>query len=305
MKTVEKRGIIRESTGSSKKPGNICITAITTEELREAKGELSHRIQLLQYMEHIQYCKAEFLPECILGTMAIPVKRDLIGKKTELGYYMDGSRFLLVGDPSVTDEIVDKLDAHEMRSDGTTADVLADFLNILIEEEVPFLQHMEEKLSQIEEGLLSHIPKNFYQIVIRYRRQLLVLHTYYEQLINMSDMIENNHNEMLDSREAQRFTLFGARAERLHDHVEMLREYVLQIREMYQTQIDVSQNHTMNLLAVVTSLFLPLSLLAGWYGMNFTNMPELRWAYSYPVLIFLSAAILVLEIRFFKKKGLL
>lgn len=305
MKTVKKKGMVRDNAGSEYRQGNVSIIAMTMEELRAAKGELPHRIHLLQYMERIQYCKAEFFPGCILGTMAIPVKKALLGKKTELGYYMDGNRFLLVGEEPVTGKLLDELDARELRSDGTAADVLADFLNLLIEEEVPFLQHMEENLSQIEEGLLSHIPKDFYQIVIRYRRQLLVLHTYYEQLINMSDMIENNHNELLDIRETQRFTTFGARAERLHDHVEMLREYVLQIREMYQTQIDVNQTHTMNLLAVVTSLFLPLSLLAGWYGMNFANMPELKWAYSYPFVIVLSAVILVLEIRFFKKKGLL
>lgn len=305
MKTVEKKGMVRQNSGSGYQPGMVRIVAMTTAELREAKGEMPHRIQLLQYMERIQYCKAEFFPGCIMGTMAIPNRKELLGDKTELGYYMDGSGFLLVGETQAAGELLERLDAHGLCSDGTTADVLADFLNLLIEGEVPYLQDMEEKLSQIEEGLLSHIPKDFYQIVIRYRRQLLVLHTYYEQLINMSDMIENNHNELLDTREIQRFTSFGARAERLHDHVEMLREYVLQIREMYQTQIDVNQTHTMNLLAVVTSLFLPLSLLAGWYGMNFTNMPELRWAYSYPVMILLSVVILVLEIRFFKKKGLL
>lgn len=303
MKTIEKRGLIRTGPSREYEPGNILITGMTEEELKEEEHELPHRIRLLQEMERLQYCKAELYPGCIMGTMAIPVKEDLVGQKRELGYYMDGQRFLLVGED--TDRILGMMEARGMQGGGTPADVLADFLNLLIEDEVPFLQHLEEKLSQIEEGLINHIPKNFYQIVIRYRRQLLVLHTYYEQLINMSDMIENNGGELLDARECQRFTSFGARAERLHDHVEMLREYVLQIREMYQTQIDVSQNHAMNLLTVVTSLFLPLSILVGWYGMNFVNMPELRWPYGYPVMIGLSVGILALEIRFFRKKGLL
>lgn len=303
MKTVKKKGMIRTGRDREYGPGTILMTGMTTEELKETERELPHRIQLLQSMEHLQYCKAELFAGCIMGTMVIPDKSDLLGKKKGLGYYMDGERFLLVGEE--TEDILTRLDAQEMRSEGTAADVLADFLNLLIEDEVPFLQRLEEKLSEIEEGLLNHIPKNFYQIIIRYRRQLLVLHTYYEQLINMSDMIENNHNELLNDRECQRFISFGARAERLHDHVEMLREYVLQIREMYQTQIDVSQNHAMNLLTVVTSLFLPLSILVGWYGMNFINMPELKWTYGYPVIIILSVGIIALEIRLFKKKGLL
>ena len=118
-------------------------------------------------------------------------------------------------------------------------------------------------------------------------------------------MEEIRSRGLLDDRECQRFTSFEARAERLYNHVEMLREYVLQIREMYQTQIDVSQNHAMNLLTVVTSLFLPLSILVGWYGMNFPGMPEFGWKYGYPTVILISILIIVLEILYFKKKKML
>ena len=93
--------------------------------------------------------------------------------------------------------------------------------------------------------------------------------------------------------------------ERLGDHVSLLREYILQIREMYQSQIDIAQNRTMGILTVVTTLFLPLTLLVGWYGMNFTNMPELTWKYGYPAVGVLSIIIIILEIRFFRKRNLL
>lgn len=305
MRKVEKMGIVRAGIDAVPAPGSIAVECMSVEELKERKGSLPHRILLLQDMERIQYCKAEFFPECILGTMVIPDKKELLGPKMELGYYMDGERFLLVGEEAVAVEPLDRLSAHTVEKDASTADVLADFLNMLIEDEVPFLQHMEEKLSQIEEGLLIHIPKDFHQVIIRYRKELLVLHTYYEQLANMADMMENGRGGLVGERERQRFASFGARAQRLHGHVEMLREYVLQIREMYQSQIDMAQTHAMNFLTVVTSLFLPLSLLAGWYGMNFTNMPELRWAYGYPALIALSVLILTVEIRFFKKHRLL
>lgn len=305
MRTIEKQGMVREQVDEAYKAGSIQVRAMTEAELREYRGDISCRIQLLQYVSRIQYCKAELVPNAIMGTLAIPNKKELLGRRITVGYYMDGAQFLLVGDEKETDMLWGFLEKHELRKEGTTADVLIDFLNMLVDEEVPFLQRMEEKLSKMEEGLLERIPGNFYQTVIRYRRQLLTLHTYYEQLINMTDMIQSNHNEILSGRECQRMASFGARAERLHGHVEMLREYVLQIREMYQTQIDVSQNHTMNLLTVVTSLFLPLSLLVGWYGMNFVDMPELHWRYSYPVLIGISALILILEVRFFRKKGLL
>ena len=58
----------------------------------------------------------------------------------------------------------------------------------------------------------------------------------------------------------------------------------------------------MKLLTIVTTIFLPLSLIVGWYGMNFQGMPELSWAYGYPAVIAVSVLIAVCLVIYFKKK---
>ena len=58
----------------------------------------------------------------------------------------------------------------------------------------------------------------------------------------------------------------------------------------------------MGILTVVTTFFLPLTLISGWYGMNFENMPELKWAYGYPMVIAVSLMIAVIEYVYFKRK---
>ncbi len=58
----------------------------------------------------------------------------------------------------------------------------------------------------------------------------------------------------------------------------------------------------MTVLTVVTSIFMPLTLIAGWYGMNFRYMPELEWRYSYPVVIAISIVIVVVCLIWFKRK---
>ena len=55
-------------------------------------------------------------------------------------------------------------------------------------------------------------------------------------------------------------------------------------------------------LTVITAIFLPLTLLVGWYGMNFAYMPELNFRYGYLIIFLVSIIIIVLEILFFKKK---
>ena len=55
-------------------------------------------------------------------------------------------------------------------------------------------------------------------------------------------------------------------------------------------------------MTIVTSIFMPLTLIAGWYGMNFKYMPELEAKAAYPVVIAVSVAIVVISLWFFKKK---
>ena len=61
----------------------------------------------------------------------------------------------------------------------------------------------------------------------------------------------------------------------------------------------------MQFFTVVTTIFMPLTLIAGWYGMNFENMPELKSVYGYPAIIVLSGIIVVGLIVLFKKKKFL
>jgi magnesium transporter len=67
----------------------------------------------------------------------------------------------------------------------------------------------------------------------------------------------------------------------------------------------MQQNNNMNYLTIVTTIFLPLTLVTGWYGMNFRYMPELAYKYSYLVIIVLCILIIAGSLWFFKKKRLL
>ena len=76
----------------------------------------------------------------------------------------------------------------------------------------------------------------------------------------------------------------------------------MQVQDVYQSEIGIRQNDVMKVLTIVTTVFLPLTLIAGWYGMNFVHMPELAWKYGYPVVVLISVLIVVISLYIFKKK---
>ncbi|MBE6822571.1 MAG: hypothetical protein E7518_05645 [Ruminococcaceae bacterium] len=91
----------------------------------------------------------------------------------------------------------------------------------------------------------------------------------------------------------------------MNQHVLNLRDYITQVREAYLSQVDIKLNEIMKLFTVVTGIFLPLTLLVGWYGMNFKNMPELDWPYGYGCAILLSAFFVALSVFYFRKRKIL
>ena len=75
-----------------------------------------------------------------------------------------------------------------------------------------------------------------------------------------------------------------------------------QLVEAYQAQIDIEQNNLMKIFTVITAIFLPLTLMVGWYGMNFKYMYELDSVYRYPVFIICSIIVCIVLIIYFKKR---
>ena len=266
--------------------------------------KLPRKNAFIHSMTPIQYCKIEKYKECIQGTMRVPK-----GNKGQLtihnfGFYLSGSELYFVEESHFLMEHFNKMLEGDYNNYSLRQIFLA-LLEQLLTEDVLYLQKQEEHLAELEEELLKRVPDYFYEMIMKYRKRLNIFHSYYEQLINMCDVMQTSVNIQLVEEEKAEWQLFSNRAERLHDHVEMLREYLVQIRELYQSLIAVKQNQVMSILTVVTTIFLPLTLIVGWYGMNFPNMPEFGWKYAYLAVIIVSITVVVIEVVYFKKKKML
>ena len=177
-----------------------------------------------------------------------------------------------------------------------------ELLEYFIKDDVIFLQKYEDQLVAIEEDLLEDDIDDFHRDILKCRREILVLNAFYQQLMDMTGMLGENKNYIFNAEDCRLFNVFSNRVERLYDNTQMLREYTVQMREMYQSQIDIHQNQTMKVLTLVTTITAPLALIAGWYGMNFTKMPELQWDLGYLFVILLSISATVITFLILKIK---
>lgn len=253
--------------------------------------------------EKLQYCKAEMLPGCVIGTLVVPDKTAPLQEHIRLTYYLERDRLIFIDENGAIADTLSGLLESELLDCRDTLHFFFSFLEALIQDDMAFLQNFERRLATMEESIADTLPRELKTNVMTGRRELLVFHSYYQQLMDMCEILSENENGFFPKNFSSHFNRLSGRIDRLYDHTQVLREYALQIREMHQTQVDIRQNETMRLLTVVSTVFFPLSLLTGWYGMNFKNMPELQNPYAYFILIGLCVLIVALEIWYFKKKG--
>lgn len=176
------------------------------------------------------------------------------------------------------------------------------FVN-LMKNDATYFEEYEKEITEAEDNTLSGSMKGELDKVISFHRELLRLKKYYEQLDIILDNLTANDNDMLSEKGERLMNIIQNRVHRYQSNVLNLRDYVTQMREAYQAQIDIQQNELMKIFTIITSIFLPLTLIVGWYGMNFTNMPELTWKYGYISVIFFSTMVSVFMIIYFKRKN--
>ena len=259
---------------------------------------------LLHSLNYEKYCKVEFYNDSFQGIIRVPIIGEKMQNPFVFGFLMYQNQLWLVSDSSELFVKVKRIQ-EDVYPGFSMHDFLLSFFNHLIEDDMISLQKIEDGLELVEERVISNKQQtHLNEVILKYGRRLSKRHGYYVQLMNVGDYMQTVLREICPDAE-NGWSLFTHRVERLHGYVEQIREYLLQIREMYQTQVDIQQNKVVTFLTVVTTIFLPLTLITGWYGMNFYNMPELGWKYGYLCIIVLSLIILAIEIWYFRKKKML
>lgn len=179
--------------------------------------------------------------------------------------------------------------------------ILQSFFNEIIRMETAVMEDLEDSITETENKLILNEDLDAAAKIMEFRKQIRKLKKVNEPVARIIQGFYDNDNELLDEEMLRHFKILSDRMNRLLDEIQNLHEYVSQLREAYQAQIDIQQNSLMKVFTVVAAIFLPLTLLVGWYGMNL-QMPEYGWDWGYAFVAFLSLVIFVGGLVYFKKK---
>lgn len=278
------------------------LTVMSTAEFRERKEQFTYHKEMLHSLGSIRYCKAEMYKDCILGTIRLPQKNEQRKAQLSFGFYFTVDKLFIIEDEGKIKKWIEK-GTEVFREADTPGQLMLHIMEHMIEEDMMYFSHIEALLDELEEEITVGVgdDNHFFMSLTKQRQKLSEFNIYYERMIDIVEVF-STCDSCSSEQDTQGWSRFMRRVERLQNHVHLLRENVLQIRELYQSMQDARQNKVMGIITIVTAIFFPLTLITGWYGMNFVNMPELQWQYGYVAVIFAVLFIVIGEFIYFKRK---
>ncbi|MDO4194391.1 MAG: CorA family divalent cation transporter [Erysipelotrichaceae bacterium] len=275
---------------------------VTPDEYRSLTDVFHMGIDIEMDLKQIRETKAVVNYDSLTGTFNIPDHDNYSGQKKQLAFALDERGIVFVDEDDYAESVIRNIQASKKWKLPSLERLLYDFLEETIKNDMSLLEMLEENLSGIENGIMCGDIEEYPIQLNDIRYELLDLQKHYEHLIDLSQELEENENEFFYEDNLRYFKLFTERVNRLQDTVIQLREFIVQLRDLVSEQLSIRQNKIVTLLTVITTIFMPLTLIVGWYGMNFIYMPELRSPYGYPGVIFVSVLIVVILLYWFKKK---
>ena len=208
---------------------------------------------------------------------------------------------ILDADNSTRDSFVNAL---KKKANGSPCleKLICHFIEALLSGGSRIAETIQIELTKIEEAIVSGTAdKELNTRLLAMKKRVLKYYGFYSQMQDIAETLESNENNIFDDNKLIYLSNLVNKINRSRDDVSWLNNTLDHLQDAYTAMLDQKLNGTMKVFTLITTIFFPLTIIVGWYGMNFTTMPELTWKYGYLYVIVLSV-IAVFALYFIGKK---
>ncbi|MFC1632117.1 magnesium/cobalt transporter CorA [Candidatus Omnitrophota bacterium] len=191
----------------------------------------------------------------------------------------------------------------------TDADYLAySLLDAIVDNYFLILEKSGEKIGAIEEKVVANPAPRTLQIIHQLKRDIIFLRKSVWPLREVVNILERSESKLI--KKATRIFLRNVYDHTIQviDTIETYRDMVSGILDIYLSSVSNRMNEVMKVLTIIATIFIPLTFIAGIYGMNFNseasawNMPELNWKFGYLASLGVMAVVALVMMAYFKRK---
>lgn len=175
-------------------------------------------------------------------------------------------------------------------------------LDQVVDEFIPHIDQLEEEIDFLEEAVLSNPDPQTLQRILRLKRYSMNLRRVISPQREVINRLCRDDFPMIDPHSRMYFRDVYDHLVRIFDMLDGIRDMTTSALEVYLNATSLRLNEVMKALTIVSTIFLPLSFVAGIYGMNFDYMPELGWRWGYPLVWLIFVLIAGGMLSYFRKR---
>lgn len=165
------------------------------------------------------------------------------------------------------------------------------------------IETMGNKIEDLEDNLFNGFTKDEISVQIQnLKREVLRIRRNIFPLREIINKIEKTESTLIKDKTLHFFRDIYDNVIQISENIDIYREMIWGLMDMYMTTISNKMNEVMKVLTIMATIFIPLTFIAGIYGMNFDNIPELHYEYSYYILWGVMIILFLGMIYYFKRK---
>lgn len=218
-----------------------------------------------------------------------------------------GNNFILSfqeRESDLEESIREKISKNKGRIRKEGADYLAHaIVDNVVDNYFVVLEQLEEKIEYLEVDLVTKANPSTLEAIHALKRELILLRKSLWPLREAISSIERSDSLLINKSTFVYFKDIYDHTIAIIDTVETFRDMLSGMLDIYLSTISNRLNEVMKVLTIIATIFMPLTFMAGVYGMNFKYMPELEWRWGYFCVLGAMLVVALLMVRYFKKKS--
>lgn len=175
-------------------------------------------------------------------------------------------------------------------------------LDAVVDHYFEMLEYLGERVEELEDQIIASPGPDTLAQIHHYKREMLLLRKSIWPLRELLSRLTRDDSPLI--ADETRLYLRDVHDHVIHvmDSIDTIRELLVSLLDLYLSNVSKRTNEIMKVLTIFASLFMPLTFIAGVYGMNFDVMPELRWPWGYPAVMLLMLVIVLSLLAYFRRR---
>lgn len=187
-------------------------------------------------------------------------------------------------------------------NERSTGYILQQVMRVVLDEYFPVIDGLEGRLDAIERHVFQRPDRGLLASAFRLRRSIYAMRKSLSPQREVLNVLLRRDYPFMAPEDRAYFMDVYDHVLRLIDFSENLHELLSNAMESYLSSTSNRLNEIMKVLTIISTIMMPLSLIAGIYGMNFVHMPELRWRFGYPLVLLLMLCVTGAMLAYFHRK---